>query len=321
MLCRTICHGAPWIVPFCQPFVPTTTGTTGCPAPRCCQVGCPARGQMSLRSGVQQDCGLWGTQWPQHPKAICSDLISSLIASCTGCWKCLKVQVQKGKWCIMFGFSPSVVQSKQRTCCAWKPEFLETKAYLNCVSVTWLFFTLNFTAISHSQGVQRGIEDMQTPLGIFNLKYLSAWFCFSPSRYLSSVRNLRETSAEFLGCSFSDMWRKTHDVGNVLLCSFSFISLFSVLNWYYRQSHIQHLSLVGLPTAYFDNVGKPAVDAQQHIALFLLPVFITGQFPSTPLFILFNYNFPASQKSLFLPELGSLFTANSVWRKYCGQDF
>lgn len=37
----------------------------------------------------------------------------------------------------------------------------------------------------------------------------------------------------------------------------SLISLFSVLNQYYRQSHIQHLSLVGLPTAYFDKVGKP----------------------------------------------------------------
>lgn len=150
-------------------------------------------------------CGLWGTQWPQHPKAICSHLISSLIASCTGCWKCLKVQVQKGKWCIMFRFSPSVMQRKQRTFCVWKPECLDTKAYLNCVSVTCLCFTLNFTAVSHSQRVQRGTEDMQSPLGIFNLKYLSAWFCFRPSRYLFSVRNSRETSSEFLGCLSLDM--------------------------------------------------------------------------------------------------------------------
>lgn len=148
--------------------------------------------------------GLWGARRPQHPKAICRDLISSSIASCTGCWKHLKAQVQKGKWCIMFGFSPSVMQSKQRTCCVWKPEFLETKAHLNCGCVTWLCFTLNFTAVSHSQRAQRGVKDIQSPLGIFNLKYLSAWFCFSLSRYLSSLRNLRETSAEFLGCSSLD---------------------------------------------------------------------------------------------------------------------
>lgn len=103
---------------------------------------------------------------------------------------------------------------------------------------------------------------------------------------------------------------------------FSFISLFSVLNWYYRQSHIQHLSLVGLPTTYFDNVGKPfALGAQQRIALSLLPVFTIGKFPSSPLYMLFNYNFPASQKSLFLPELGSPFTANTEWKKFSGQDF
>lgn len=78
----------------------------------------------------------------------------------------------------MFGFSPSVMQSKQRTCCVWKPEFLETKVHLNCGSVTWLCFTLNFTAVSHSQRAQRGIKDIRSPLGIFNLKYLSASFCF-----------------------------------------------------------------------------------------------------------------------------------------------
>lgn len=103
---------------------------------------------------------------------------------------------------------------------------------------------------------------------------------------------------------------------------FSFISLVSVLNQYYRQTHVQHLSLVGLPTAYFGNVGKRfAVGAQQHIALSSLPLFIIGKFPSSPLFMLFNCDFPASQKCFFLPELGSPFKANFMWRKFSGQDF
>lgn len=40
-----------------QPFVPTTTETTGSAAHGCCWLGCPARGQMSLRRDVQQ--ALW----------------------------------------------------------------------------------------------------------------------------------------------------------------------------------------------------------------------------------------------------------------------
>lgn len=76
----------------------------------------------------------------------------------------------------------------------------------------------------------------------------------------------------------------------------------------------------GLPIVYFDNFGKPfGLGAQQHFALSLLPVFINGKFPSSPLLMLFNYDFPA-EKCLFLPELGSLFTVNTQWRNFPGQD-
>lgn len=80
----------------------------------------------------------------------------------------------------------------------------------------------------------------------------------------------------------------------------------------------------GLPIVFFDNFGKPFdLGAQQHFALSLLPVFINGKFPSSPPFTLFHFNhdFPASQKSLFLPELSSPFTANTKWRHFLRQDF
>lgn len=118
--------------------------------------------------------GLWGLQWLQHPKAICSDLISFLIAACTGCWKCLKVRVQKGRRCIIFEFFPSVMQNKQRTCWVWKQEVVKMSVYLNYASFKWLSFTLYCTTAT----AQNDTEDVQNPLGFFILRYLSTWFCF-----------------------------------------------------------------------------------------------------------------------------------------------
>lgn len=74
-----------------------TTETTGSLSVGAAGVDCPPRRQLSPMPDMQQAVRLVGLQWPQHPKAICSGLISFLLASCTGCWKCLKVQVQKGE--------------------------------------------------------------------------------------------------------------------------------------------------------------------------------------------------------------------------------
>lgn len=81
----------------------------------------------------------------------------------------------------MFGFAPSVMQSKQRTCWVWKLEFLETRVLIVGL-LKWLCFTLYFTTVAHGQRVQKDIEDMQSALGIFNLELFIHLVLFQPQQ-------------------------------------------------------------------------------------------------------------------------------------------